>query len=155
MFMPYFVSWIVAMYALYAIIGDKGIINQMCFSNIRFYAVTVRKYWPFFFLIAQVRKYAGQGSVIYLASITCLDGQLYEVAYRQAEEEFQKATRQVTAPEEKTVKALTGESQLNLSVVNGMPLKYRAKLKECQRIMEEAKAKRKLKRKTPRRRRRR
>ena len=66
---------------------------------------------------------------------------LYEVAYRQAEEEFQKASRQVAALEEETVKALTGESQLDLSVVNGMLLKHRAKLEECQRAMEEAKAK--------------
>ena len=66
---------------------------------------------------------------------------LYEVAYRQAEEEFQKASRQVAALEEETVKALTGESQLDLGVVNGMLLKHRAKLEECQRTMEEAKAK--------------
>jgi len=62
------------------------------------------------------------------------------VAYRQAEEEFQKASRQVAALEEEAVKALTGESQLDLSVVNGMLLKHRAKLEECQRTME-AKAK--------------
>ena len=43
--------------------------------------------------------------------------------------------------EEETVKALTGESQLDLGVVNGMLLKHRAKLEECQRTMEEAKAK--------------
>ena len=66
---------------------------------------------------------------------------LYEVAYRQAEEEFQKASRQVAALEEETVKALTGESQLDLGVVNGMLLKHRAKLEECQRTMKEAKAK--------------
>ena len=65
---------------------------------------------------------------------------LYEVAYRQAEEEFQKVTRQVTALEEEAVKALTGESQLDLGVVNGMLLKHRARLEECQRTME-AKAK--------------
>ena len=66
---------------------------------------------------------------------------LYEVAYRQAEDEFQKVARQVAALEEETVKALTGESQLDLGVVNGMLLKHRAKLEECQRTMEEAKAK--------------
>lgn len=66
---------------------------------------------------------------------------LYKVAYKQAEEEFQKASRQVAALEEKTVKALTGENQLDLSVVNGMLLKHRAKLEECQRTMEEAKSK--------------
>jgi hypothetical protein len=68
---------------------------------------------------------------------------LLQTSYRQAEEEFQKASRQVAALEEETVKALTGESQLDLSVVNGMLLKHRAKLEECQRTMEEAKAKKK------------
>ena len=66
---------------------------------------------------------------------------LYDVAYRQAEEDFQKATRQVAALEEETVKALTGESQLDLGVVNGMLLKHRARLEESQRAMQEAKAK--------------
>ena len=69
------------------------------------------------------------------------DADLYEVTYRQTEEEFQKTSRQVAALEEKTVKALTGESQLDLGVVNGMLLKHRAKLEECHRTMEEAKAK--------------
>ena len=47
----------------------------------------------------------------------------------------------MTALEEEAVKALTGESQLDLAVVNGMLLKHRARLEECQRTMEEAKAK--------------
>ena len=47
----------------------------------------------------------------------------------------------MTALEEEAVKALTGESQLDLGVVSGMLLKHRAKLEECQRAMEEAKAK--------------
>ena len=80
MFMPYFISWIVVMYALYAIIGDKGFINQMRTEPIRFYAGAARKFWPFFFLIAQIWKYTGQGSIIYLATITGLDEQLYEAA---------------------------------------------------------------------------
>ena len=80
MFMPYFISWIVVMYALYAIIGDKGFINQMRSEPIRFYAASARNYWPFFFLLAQIWKYTGQGSIIYLATITGLDEQLYEAA---------------------------------------------------------------------------
>ena len=82
LFMPYFISWIVVMYALYAIIGDKGFINQMRAISgkepIRFYGQ--RGYWPWFFLLAQVWKYTGQGSIIYLATITGLDEQLYEAA---------------------------------------------------------------------------
>ena len=43
--------------------------------------------------------------------------------------------------ESEAVKALTGESQLDLSVVNSMLLKHRAKLDEDSSAVEEAKAK--------------
>jgi hypothetical protein len=43
-----------------------------------------------------------------------------------------------TALEEEAVKALTGESQLDLSIVNQMLLKHRAKLEASQTAMEEA-----------------
>ena len=47
-------------------------------------------------------------------------------------------SRAVTALEEEAVKALTGESQLDLSIVNQMLLKHRAKLEAAQTAMEEA-----------------
>ena len=63
----------------------------------------------------------------------------YKVAFKQAEKDFENAQKQVTALEEEAVKALTGESQLDLSVVNQMLLKHRAKLETAQRTMEDAK----------------
>ena len=45
---------------------------------------------------------------------------MYQVAYDQAEKDFENAQKQVSALEEEAVKALTGESQLDLSVVNAM-----------------------------------
>ncbi|MBR3017905.1 MAG: recombinase family protein [Clostridia bacterium] len=62
----------------------------------------------------------------------------YKIAYKQAEKDFQNAQKQVTALEEEAVKALTGESQLDLSVVNSMLVKHRAKLETAQRAMEDA-----------------
>lgn len=50
------------------------------------------------------------------------------MAYKQAQKDFENAQKQVTALEEEAVKALTGESQLDLSIVNQMLLKHRAKL---------------------------
>ncbi len=64
----------------------------------------------------------------------------YMIAYDQAEKEFENTQKQVAALEEETVKALTGESQLDLSVVNQMLLKHRAKLEAAQQAMEDAKA---------------
>lgn len=49
---------------------------------------------------------------------------------------YQKVS--ITALEEEAVKALTGESQLDLSIVNQMLLKHRAKLEASQTAMEEA-----------------
>lgn len=80
LFMPYFVSWIVVMYALYAMISDKGFFNQvsamMGGDSVKYYSST--QYWPWIFLLANVWKYTGQGSIIYLATLTGFDEQLYE-----------------------------------------------------------------------------
>ncbi len=60
-FMPYFVSWIVVMYALYAMIAYNGFFNQVAVSMgkepVKYYSV--RKYWPWIFLIANIWKYTG------------------------------------------------------------------------------------------------
>lgn len=71
---------------------------------------------------------------------TARDEETHRIAYRQAEREFEASQRQVTALEEEVVKALTGESQLDLIVANSMLLKYREKLQTARYAMEEAKA---------------
>ena len=63
-----------------------------------------------------------------------------DTTYKQAQKDFENAQKQVTALEEEAVKALTGESQLDLSIVNQMLLKHRAKLEASQKAMEEAQA---------------
>ena len=63
----------------------------------------------------------------------------YKVAYKQAQKDFENAQKQVTALEEEAVKALTGESQLDLSIVNQMLLKHRAKLEASQLLKHRAK----------------
>lgn len=68
------------------------------------------------------------------------NAEVLQVAYRQAVSEFEKTQKQVSALETEAVKALTGESQLDLSVINAMLLKHRAKLDEDSAAVEEAKA---------------
>ena len=63
---------------------------------------------------------------------------MYEVAFRQAKKEFENAQKQVNALEEEAVKALTGESQLDMNVVNAMLVKHRGRLEKAQQEMEEA-----------------
>lgn len=62
----------------------------------------------------------------------------YKIAFKQAQKDFENAQKQVTALEEEAVKALTGESQLDLSVVNSMLMKHRAKLEAADAAMKEA-----------------
>ena len=62
----------------------------------------------------------------------------YKVAYKQEQKDFENSQKQVTALEEEAVKALTGESQLDLAIVNQMLLKHRARLEASQKAMEEA-----------------
>ncbi len=73
-----------------------------------------------------------------LKAATDRHADLNKISYLQAEKEFQNASKQMTALEEEAVKALTGESQLDLSVVNEMLLKHKARQEEARRIMEEA-----------------
>lgn len=64
-----------------------------------------------------------------------------EMAYRQAEQDYFEAHKQITALEERAIKALTGENSLDISIVNSMMPKYREKMEQAQRRMEDAKAK--------------
>ncbi|NLG25789.1 MAG: sugar ABC transporter permease, partial [Clostridiales bacterium] len=82
LFMPYFVSWIVVAYVVYALVSDRGLFNQMAVAlggaKTNYYATP--GYWPYLFLAANLWKYTGNGSIIYLATITGFDQQLYEAA---------------------------------------------------------------------------
>ena len=64
----------------------------------------------------------------------------FKVAYKQAEKEFENTRKQVTALEEEAVKALTGESRLDLAIVNQMLIKHRARLEKAQHTMDEARS---------------
>lgn len=81
-FMPYFLSWIIVTYLLYAFISSTGIINNVLaaagMEKIDLYSKV--NAWPFIFLIANIWRYAGNGSIIYLATITGFSQELYEAA---------------------------------------------------------------------------
>ena len=99
-FMPYFVSWIVVMYALYAMIGTNGFFNQVVLSSggeaVKYYATPA--YWPWIFLLANIWKYTGQGSIIYLATLTGFDEQLYEAGAIDGASKWQQF-RYITLPQ--------------------------------------------------------
>lgn len=81
-FLPYFISWIVVAYVVYALGSSTGILNSMA-SSLGLGSIEVYKeksYWPFIFVIANIWKYTGNGSIIYLATITGIPRELYEAA---------------------------------------------------------------------------
>jgi putative aldouronate transport system permease protein len=82
LFLPYFISWIVVAYVVYALGSSGGIINNII-GPLGIQPIEVYKeksLWPFIFLAANVWKYTGYGSIIYLATITGIPRELYEAA---------------------------------------------------------------------------
>lgn len=81
-FLPFFISWVVVAYVVYALANHTGIINtalaQFGMPPLEIYKE--KAYWPFIFLFANIWKYTGNGSILYLAIITGIDRQLYEAA---------------------------------------------------------------------------
>lgn len=100
MFLPYFISWVVASGLLYNFFNyEYGMVNRVLEAlgaqPINVY-VTPR-YWYFILPAAYVWKWVGFGSVLYLAAINGIDPELFEAAIIDGASEFQKI-RRVTIP---------------------------------------------------------
>jgi len=82
LFLPFFISWIVVAYVVYALGSSNGIINSILASkglgSIEVYRL--KGAWPIIFLVANLWRYTGNGSIIYLAVITGIDPEQYEAA---------------------------------------------------------------------------
>lgn len=105
MFLPYFMSWIVVTYFVFAFLSpDKGLINTIIQARggepISWYREP--KYWPYFLVLLNVWKGMGYGMVVYLASITSIDGSLYEAAMMDGATKWQQA-KFITLPLMKNV----------------------------------------------------
>ena len=79
-----------------------------------------------------MRDYLNRISIIPREDLIALAGirevKVAEVNYKQAVSEFNDAQRQVDTLEAEALKALTGENQLDLGVVNSMLLKQKARI---------------------------
>ena len=93
-FLPFFISWIVVAYVIFALASSEGIINStiasMGFETLEIYKEKI--YWPFIFLIANIWRYTGNGSIIYLATITGIDRELYEAAAMDGAGKWKQST---------------------------------------------------------------
>ena len=83
MFIPYFISWVVAGFAFLALFDmDYGVINKLLimFGKAPIMWYSDPKYWPYILVIAAVWKGIGYGSVIYYAALMGIDPEYYEAA---------------------------------------------------------------------------
>lgn len=104
-FMPYFLSWVIASYLLYALISyDKGLYGGVMES---LGAVSSRydleniyqapRYWPLILTLCNQWKYMGYNSIIYTAAISGIDTELYEAAMLDGAGVWQRI-RYITVP---------------------------------------------------------
>ena len=100
MFLPYFLSWVVVSYCLYAFLSPEkgyvnGILQSMGGKGISWY--TEPKYWPFIIIFMSQWKAVGYGTVVYLASICGIDKSHYEAAMIDGASKFQQI-KYITVP---------------------------------------------------------
>lgn len=99
--LPYFLSWVVISYFVYAFLSpDKGIINQWLVNSgktgINWY--TDPTWWPLIFVILNVWKSLGYNSIIYYASVIGIDESYYEAAMVDGASKWQMV-KNVTLPQ--------------------------------------------------------
>ena len=83
MFLPYFISWVVAGAIMYNIFNyEKGVFNHLLnmLGSIPFDLYNTPGAWPFILIFLKIWKQTGYGSVVYLAAITGLDQEMFEAA---------------------------------------------------------------------------
>jgi putative aldouronate transport system permease protein len=96
MFFPHFLSWVVITALVWGFLShDKGIVNGMIGKlggeRYRFYMET--GFWPGFLVFMSQWKSIGYGMVIYLATITALDKEVYEAALLDGASKWKQVTR--------------------------------------------------------------
>ena len=100
MFLPYFISWVVAAGLLFNFVNyEYGMVNRLL---VKFGAEPINvyvnpRYWYFILPGAYIWKWVGFGSVLYLAAITGIDAEMFEAATIDGASQFQKITR-ITIP---------------------------------------------------------
>ncbi|MCR4694473.1 MAG: ABC transporter permease subunit [Pseudobutyrivibrio sp.] len=83
MFFPYFLSWVVVGAIIYGFFAtDTGVVNRVLsnlgFETVRWYAEG--KYWKPILIIANLWKWCGYNSIIYMAAMAGFDHSVFEAA---------------------------------------------------------------------------
>lgn len=100
MFLPYFISWVVVGAFIYNMLNyEFGAVNtllrQLGMEPVDIYSK--KALWPFLLVAASAFKSVGYGTVMYLASIMNIDGQLFEAADLDGANMWQKI-KYITLP---------------------------------------------------------
>lgn len=100
MFLPYFLSWVVVSYCLFAFLNPaKGYVNsvltQFGHEGVSWY--TEKAWWPFIIIFASQWKGVGYNTVVYLASITGFSKEYYEAATLDGASKWQQI-KYITLP---------------------------------------------------------
>ena len=100
MFLPYFISWVVAGAIMYNIFNyERGVFNHVLnmLCPIFFFLSNPPAAWPFVLIFLKIWKQTGYGSVVYLAAITGLDQEMFEASAIDGANAWQKI-RYITIP---------------------------------------------------------
>lgn len=100
MFLPYFISWVVAGAIMYNIFNfEKGVFNHILnlLGAESFDLYNTPAAWPIVLIFLKLWKQTGYGSVVYLAAITGLDQEMFEAASIDGANAWQKI-KYITIP---------------------------------------------------------
>ena len=100
LFFPYFISWVIAGYFVFAILNaNNGLLNrwlvQLGMERVIWYRSP--EYWPVILTLANLWNGVGFGSIIYLAGMLGISPQLYEAAKIDGAGKWQQI-RHITLP---------------------------------------------------------
>lgn len=96
MFLPYFLSWVVISYLVFALLSsDMGFVNKVLVNTgmqpVEWYVDP--RFWPFIIILVNTWKWTGYDSIIYLAAIIGFDKSLYEAAAVDGASRYQQITK--------------------------------------------------------------
>lgn len=100
MFLPYFISWVVAGAIMYNIFNyERGIWNSVsqALLGVKFDVYNSPQVWPLILVFLKLWKQTGYGSVVYLAAISGMDQEMFEAADIDGANAWQKI-RYITIP---------------------------------------------------------
>lgn len=105
LYLPHFISWVVVASIVVNLFSQNGgtinlMLNHLGINSIPF--LSDKHWWIFTYVVSNVWKEIGWGTIIYLAALTGVDETLYEASYLDGATKFQRLIY-ITLPSIKSV----------------------------------------------------